>query len=150
MPLSLGEDVFGKEFAKAFIKASSMFLLPDDSMIFTGRVPHRNIQKYVADADICVAPFVDGYSPMKVYEYLASMKPTIVTGNTDVGDMLEENQAGIATNTGNPRIFAESIISILDDSSKSQYLAHNGYELVKSQFTWKSIAQSMNKSIVRI
>ena len=54
------------------------------SFHFTGRVPYQKVPLYINAADLCVAPkkpILSGYSPLKLYEYMACGKPVIADEN---------------------------------------------------------------------
>ena len=55
-----------------------------ESVVFTGKVPYTEIPELIAAADIALLPAHDNEimqnaAPIKIYEYLAMLKPTICT-----------------------------------------------------------------------
>lgn len=119
----------------------------EKNVVFVGRVKHQEVPFFIIDSDICVAPFTGGFSPIKVYEYLACGKPVIVTGGTDIGDLLVEKNAGLAVNTAKPDELASAILSLLENSERAQMLSKNGFDLVKRDFTWTRIAGKLTNVI---
>jgi len=53
-----------------------------DSVVFTGLIDHDNLPEYMNLIDIAVAPYFERHlkygSPVKLFEYLAMEKPTII------------------------------------------------------------------------
>lgn len=119
----------------------------EKNVVFVGRVRHEEVPPFIIDSDICVAPFTSGFSPIKVYEYLACKTPVIVTGGTDIGDLLVERDAGLAVNTAKPDELASAVLNLLEDSGRAQTLSKNGYDLVKHDFTWGRIAEKLTGMI---
>lgn len=119
----------------------------EKNVVFVGKIRHEEVPPFIIDSDICVAPFTSGFSPIKVYEYLACKKPVIVTGGTDIGDLLVERDAGLAVNTAKPDELASVVLNLLGDSREAQTLSKNGLDLVKRNFTWGRIAGRLTNAI---
>jgi glycosyltransferase involved in cell wall biosynthesis len=115
----------------------------EKNVVFVGRVRHEEVPYFIIDSDVCVAPFTSGFSPIKVYEYLACGKPVIVTSGTDIGDLLVQRNAGLAVNTAKPDELASAVLNLLEDISLAQTLSKNGFDLVKHNFALEVIAQKL-------
>lgn len=119
----------------------------EKNVVFVGRVKHQEVPFFIIDSDICVAPFTGGFSPIKVYEYLACGKPTIVTGGTDIGDLLIQKNAGLAVDTAKPGELASVILDLVEVNKRAQTLSKNGFNLAKRYFTWRRIAEKLTNVI---
>lgn len=119
----------------------------EKNVIFVGKVKHQEVPSFIIDSDICVAPFTSGFSPIKVYEYLACGKPAIVTGGTDIGDLFIQKNAGLAVDTAKPDELASVILGLIENSKLAQTFSKNGSDLVKCNFTWERIAGKLTNVI---
>jgi len=114
-----------------------------DKCIFTGNVPYEKVPLYINMADVCVVPkkvLGFGYSPLKLYEYMACGKPVIAT-NTAGFEILEKHNAGLLVNPENPEELSNAIIKLLLNRKLREQMGANGRELVVREYSWESIAK---------
>jgi glycosyltransferase involved in cell wall biosynthesis len=114
-----------------------------DEFIFTGIVPYEEVSKYISASDICVVPkrqLKSGYSPLKLYEYMACGKP-VVASRVEGFTILEQNNAGILVEPENPENIANVIIKLLNDEKLREELGRNGREYVVKNHSWESVAK---------
>lgn len=125
-----------------------------DNFIFTGAVPYELVPKYINACDICVVykkPLKSGYSPLKLYEYMACGKP-VVASRLGGFEILEENNAGILVEPENPEELAKAIIKLLKDERLREEMGRNGREYVVKHHSWESVARKVAEvceSVVR-
>jgi glycosyltransferase involved in cell wall biosynthesis len=113
------------------------------NVIFTGMVPYQKVPLYVNASDVCVLPkkpMRTGYSPLKLCEYMACMKPVVAT-RTDGFEILEEFNAGALMNPENPSEFAQAIIKLLQDPDLRVQMGQNGRKYVVENRSWESVAK---------
>lgn len=73
-----------------------------DRVLFRGRVPHDEVPRYLAAADLCVAPydpdaFYDdevAYSTLKIREYLAAGRPVLSVRSGSIPGLVEDGVTG--------------------------------------------------------
>jgi len=114
-----------------------------DRMIFTGRVPYDRVPLYINACDVCAAPKIplgSGYSPLKLYEYMACGKPVVAT-RTSGFEILEENNAGLLVNPENSQEFANAIMKLLEDPELRKQMGENGRKYVVKNHSWESVAR---------
>lgn len=116
----------------------------DKSFLFLGKVPYEQVPLYINASDICVVPKVkslsSGYSPLKLYEYLACGKPVIAT-NTFGFEFLETINAGILVDPENTTDFAKAILRLLEDKDLSGQMGKNGFKYVRNNRSWNKVAE---------
>lgn len=115
--------------------------------IFTGAVPYEEVPKYINASDVCVVykrPFKSGYSPLKLYEYMACGKP-VVASRISGFEILEENDAGILVEPENPEELAKAIIKLLKDEKLREEKGRNGREYVVKYHSWENVARKVAK-----
>ena len=114
-----------------------------DKFIFMGFVPHEKIPLYINMGDACVVTkkvLGYGYSPLKLYEYMACGKPVIAT-NTEGFEILEQYNAGILVNPENPHELSNAIVKLLQNEQLRKQMGANGRKLVVSEYAWESTAK---------
>ena len=84
--------------------------------------------------------------PTKVYEYMASGLPTLVTGRGEVAHFVSESGGGVhAANA--PVESAERLAALLDDEERRQRLGANGREHVVASYDRAAIAARLAEEI---
>lgn len=87
------------------------------NITFLNPVPKSQVPSFLHQADLllhCLRPlnvFRHGISPNKMYDYLASGKPVIMSAEA-VNNIVQEAQAGITVEPGNPEALAEGILRL--------------------------------------
>ena len=114
-----------------------------DKCIFTGNIPYEKVPLYMNMADVCVVPkkvLGFGYSPLKLYEYMACGKPVVAT-KTAGFEILEKHNAGLLVNPENPEELSNAIIKLLLNRKLREQMGANGRELVVREYSWESAAK---------
>ena len=112
-------------------------------MRFTGAVSYEKIPLYINAGDVCVVPKIplkSGYSPLKLYEYMACGRPVIAT-RTEGFEILEEKNAGLLVNPENSQQFANAIIQLLTDKELGSRMGEHGRTYVVENHSWEIIAR---------
>lgn len=117
-----------------------------DRFVFVGAVPYEMVPRWLARAELCVAPFRPAHhdasrgsftlDPLKVFEYLALGKPTITTATDNIGALLDAERDVVLVPAGDVNAFAEAISALLDDPARAQAIAENGRAKVLARYTW--------------
>ena len=116
-----------------------------DNFIFTGTVPYEEVPKYINASDVCVVPkrpLKSGYSPLKLYEYMACGKP-VVASRLEGFEILEKQKAGILVEPENPEDLAKAIIKLLEDKKLREEMGGNGREYVVKNHSWENVAKKV-------
>ncbi len=111
------------------------------SVLFTGRVPHRDAVELLRRMDICVLPY--SHQPIlkdtrKASEYLAAGKPIVVANTTERERYLVEGESALLYEAGNPEDLAEKVKYLLSNEELYARISRNNLELAK-QFSWKEV-----------
>lgn len=115
-------------------------------VVFAGIVSHRDINLHISACDYLVAPFPDMehyryyMSPLKIFEYMASKKPIIVTDLPTLKEVLEDNIDALFIPPSNEKALADSILRLENDSMLKDKIIKNAYNKVSTKYTWKSRA----------
>lgn len=112
---------------------------------FLGPKPFNNIDKYMIEADILVAPRIRGINtPMKVFPYLHTGKPVLLTDLYTHNQLLSNEEAYLATAT--PREFANGIIELTKNKELRKKLGENGKKFVEKNHIFESHKKRLNKA----
>ncbi|MCD6398519.1 MAG: glycosyltransferase family 4 protein [Candidatus Aenigmarchaeota archaeon] len=111
------------------IKSTILSLNLQNSIIFTGEVPHKEMVKYygVADVGISFIPINKNFTcnpPLKTYEYLACALPCIATRTISNSKIIKDQFNGILVNDTVEDV-ARAIIELLNNDQKQKTLKQN-------------------------
>lgn len=121
---------------------------------FTGFISEAEVVKYVAAADVCVAPYdtraVDDdepdkrrygapmpRSPLKLLSYMACGRPTIATHLAEAGAYLQSQGAGVAVPPEDPSKLAAALLALLSDSERSRRLGEQARRVAEASHGWE-------------
>lgn len=114
-----------------------------DHVAFLGSVPYSRVPTYIGGADICVAPKVplaSGYSPLKLYEYMASGRP-VVASRVRGFEVLERAEAGVLVTPNDAGAFAAALVELLGDPTRRTRMGENGRVEVVENHSWRAVAK---------
>lgn len=114
-----------------------------DKVVFTGRVPHDQVQKYYDLLDVLVYPrlsmrLTDLVTPLKPLEAMAQGR---VLAASDVGGHLElivDGKTGVLFKADDPRALADKVGGLVDARTEWPKLRAAGREYVETERNWKA------------
>ncbi|MBI3272531.1 MAG: glycosyltransferase [Planctomycetes bacterium] len=114
-----------------------------DRVRFTGQVPVRESVSWINAFDVAVAlkrPLPSGYSPLKLYSYLACARPVVAT-RTHGFETLEEHEAGLLVDPFDAREVADACLRLLADPALRRRMGENGRRYVLDTCSWRHVAE---------
>jgi glycosyltransferase involved in cell wall biosynthesis len=117
--------------------------------LFPGAVSQEEVPIYINAMDVCVAPFTRsrneriGLSPLKIYDYIACGKPVVASNIKGVGDLLQENEVGIAVTPEDPTSLATAVLLALNDQELATRCRVKGPDFIRNNFTWQIAAEKV-------
>ena len=91
-----------------------------------------------------------GISPNKMYEYFASSKPIIFSGNV-ANDMVKEANAGVSVEAENIEKIKEAVLSLYNMSEEERkILGKNGRKYVEENYDTKVLSKKIEKIILNL
>lgn len=117
----------------------------DDDVVFTGSVPYETVPRYVNASDVCVVykrPVESGYSPLKLYEYMACGRP-VIASDTDGFEILAESDAGLLVPPEDSDALATAISELLGDDAARETMGENGRDYVVANRSWEATAETV-------
>lgn len=110
---------------------------------FLGPKPFEELDEYLAEADILTAPRIRGRNtPMKVFPYLHSGKPVLVTDLHTHSQILTPDVAMLAEPT--PEGFAAAVLKLAGDEELRRRLGAAGQAFVEASHTFDAHRSRLN------
>ena len=112
-----------------------------DKVVFTGMLTGDEKAAALAAADIFVLPsYSEGFS-IAILEAMICGLPVIITHQCNFPE-IEKTKAGIIINP-NPEQLTEAITTLLNKPQLRKEMGGNGQLLVRTKYTWDSVAEEM-------
>ena len=109
-----------------------------------GPKPVEHLSSYLSQADILVSPRLKGVNtPMKLFSYLASGKPTLVTNLPTHTQVVDSCSAFIAN--PNPKDFSEGLYTLLSDKQLCRQIGIEAQKLVRENHSRTSFGKRFAK-----
>jgi PEP-CTERM/exosortase A-associated glycosyltransferase len=113
----------------------------DSVVVFAGRVPHSNIQRYYDLADLLVFPrlsmrLTELVTPLKPLEAMAQERIVVAS---DVGghrELVRDRETGYLFSPGDPHHVAEGIFAALDDRASWKRVQARALQYVETERSW--------------
>jgi len=139
--------IIGDGVLKDELKANVNKLGISKNFIFTGMIDYKLIPLYINITDVCVLlkrRLASGYSPIKVYEYMACGKP-IVASRVEGLEFVETEGVGRLVESENIPNIGEVLRDLLKNSQKRMEMGLKGYQLARQRFDWESKVAQIEK-----
>ncbi|MBI1398197.1 MAG: glycosyltransferase, exosortase A system-associated [Betaproteobacteria bacterium] len=125
----------------AALKQAAAELGISDRVVFTGRVPHSEVNRYYDLIDVLAYPrhsmrLTELVTPLKPLEAMAQGRIFVAS---DVGghrELIEHDRTGILFRAGDPAALAEAVCGLLDSPERWPALRAAGRHFVESERTW--------------
>jgi glycosyltransferase involved in cell wall biosynthesis len=128
--------------------------VPD--IVFTGAVPHADLPSCLAAADIGVAPFEIArhpplqlgffWSPLKVFEYMASGLPVVAPRLPRLETLIEHGREGLLYDAEVPGALAATLTE-LADAGRRQALGAAARARAVRDFSWRAHCKALDKRL---
>jgi glycosyltransferase involved in cell wall biosynthesis len=114
----------------------------------------------LASADIGVAPYDTArlaqlrlgfyWSPLKVFEYMASGLPTVTIPRFPLTEIVREGQEGLHFREADAAALAEALERLADDPELRQRLGGSARERVVERYSWQRHCEQLERVLRRI
>jgi len=123
------------------LKAQALRLGVADKVVFTGRVPHADVQRYYDLVDVLVYPrlkmrLTDLVTPLKPLEAMAQGR---LLAASDVGghrELIEDGKTGVLFAAGDAQALAAKVLALLAAPGSWPMLRSQGRSFVERERTW--------------
>jgi len=96
-------------------------------VVFSGAVPHHEIPRYLAAADIFVTASQSEVLPLTIIEAMAAGLPVVAIKSPGIDDLIDHGKTGILTGLQNGDL-ARGILYLAGDKPERARMGHNGYQ----------------------
>jgi PEP-CTERM/exosortase A-associated glycosyltransferase len=126
---------------EAALKALARTLGVAEQVVFTGRVPHREVQRYYSITDVLAYP----RRPMRLTELVTPLKPleAMAQGRllvaSDVGghrELIRDGETGILFRAGDPAALAAAVTRLSAQRERWPLLREQGRRFVEKERSW--------------
>ncbi len=128
-------------------------------MRFVGNVPFQDVPEHLAQADVGLAPFSPAafpalrlgwfWSPIKIFEYLASGLAVVTIGIQELRELLPGSVARFYT-PGDVDGLAHAIEALAADRAALEQMQLASRSLAKSRFTWDHQAAAVENLLMTV
>lgn len=123
----------------------------NESFIFVGKIPYKDVPYYVAAADICLAPFCPQryavmrefdffFTPIKLFEYMAAGKSIVSTNVGNIRKLIDSGRTGLLIKPSDSKALAEAILILARNKALANKLGINARKDAVNKFSWRKHA----------
>jgi glycosyltransferase involved in cell wall biosynthesis len=122
-----------------------------DRVMFTGRVSHADVVRYIAAVDIAVssADRTGIASPMKLLEYMAMERATVAPRLPNIQDLIDDNVDGLLFEPDNERALSSVLRRLADDPALRLRLGRQARLKVTRYRNWQRNADIVVQAIAQ-
>lgn len=125
------------------------------NVIFTGSVPKLEMPEVIAASDICIAtlqniPMFKTTYPNKVFDYMASAKPTILAIDGVIREVIESSGGGIFVPPGDDKSLAQAINYFRNNPEMRKKMGLSARSYVTKHFDRKTHARQFKELLENI
>ncbi|MDX1746977.1 MAG: glycosyltransferase family 4 protein, partial [Halobacteriales archaeon] len=142
--------VAGSGRERASLEALAERLGVEDHVLFLGYVPDPDLPDLYATADLFVMPnrwegtSVEGFG-IVFLEANATRTPVVGGDSGGVPDAVVDDVTGRLVDPYSVEAVAETITDLLSDRQSLARMGQNGYERVRSEFTWEHVGRELEE-----
>ena len=109
---------------------------------FLGRRERSEVMRIASSASVLVLPNTEDYgSPVKVFEYLGSGRPTVLPDLPNIREIVTSGEHALLFTPGDPDHLAASIEILLRDGALASRIAASARRLALTSYSWRSNAE---------
>jgi glycosyltransferase involved in cell wall biosynthesis len=106
-----------------------------DFISIIGWVNSDKVLDYILESDVCCVPHnsnphTDSTIPHKLYQYMISKKPILVSSSKPLARTIDKANSGLIFSAGDPQHCAKKILELYNDNDLCTRLSENGFSYV--------------------
>lgn len=145
------DDAVGKAMAERYIEDNGL----NTNIIFTGRVPHVEVEGYIRKSKVGVVtllPLPKYYKniPIKQFEYMSCGIPVVGSDLPPIKRFLTSYNSGIIVDPAKPEDIAKAINILLSDPRLCLEMGNNGIKAVREEYNWGKMEEQLLKIYKRL
>lgn len=115
----------------------------NDQIVFSGWLSESDTINCYYSCDAFIWPCVNQTWGLVVVEAMACGKPVIVSTDTGVSEIIEDNVNGLLIDPRNPKEIAEKTKLLIKDANFSKYIGKSGQKYVLKNLSWNNYKNGM-------
>ncbi len=119
----------------------------DGSAVFTGEAPYHVVPALLSACDALVAPYPElenfYFSPLKLFEYMASGKPIVASAIGQINDLLVHEKSALLVSAGEVDELTSALKNLHDDPQLGTALGIEARRVALAEHTWDLRAQEI-------
>ena len=128
------------------LRRTVQFLQLEDHVVFTGRVPHDEVQRYYSLIDIAPLPrkglrVCELVSPLKPFEAMASGKVLVTSSVQALAEIVDDGNTGLVFEKDNAKDLAAKLEMVLTDADLRKRIGENANKWVLENHSWDVISK---------
>lgn len=136
--------IVGGGIEEANLKQLTKNLRLEDRVIFTGKVPHKDILRYYSLMDVLVYPrqkkrITEMVTPIKPLEAMALEKAVIGSDVGGIKELISDGKNGLLFESGNVHALSKTILNLLMNKRLKMDLGKNARLSVLENRSWSNI-----------
>ena len=126
-----------------------------DQVTFVGHCPRAQVASFLGNARAGLLLFRpaanhDEAMPTKLFEYLGSGLPVIISDTLQCSSLVREYECGLVVNAADPRALARAIAFLIDNPGIAQAMGDRGRRLVAERYQWTTEANKLTNLYAEI
>jgi glycosyltransferase involved in cell wall biosynthesis len=122
----------------------------ESAVVITGLVPQKRVPEMLAVADVAVLPYPKlsrelWFSPLKLYEYMASGKAIVASRDGQIAEVIQDGHNGLLVDPDNMADLTQALIRLLGDPAERARLGHNARRQAIEQHSWNQYIKRLEK-----
>ncbi len=117
----------------------------EENVVFTGHIPHGEVQKYYQLADLFVLPSLSEGLPTVLLEAAAAGKPCVASKVNGVPDVVIHGETGFLVDSLDLDAYARYVRLLLADENLRKKMGRRAKKRAKGSFNWDDIVTQYDK-----
>ena len=132
------------------LRRTTRFLQLEDQVVFTGRIPHDEVQKYYSLIDIAPLPrkglrVCELVSPLKPFEAMGSGKVLVVSSVQALAEIVDDGVTGMVFEKDNSADLAAKLETAILDENLRKQIGNDANKWVMENHSWEVISDRVTK-----
>ena len=123
-----------------------------DNVVVLERLNREEILDAICSVDACVSlhpeyPWSEynfHNSPMKLFEYMACMRPIVASNHGQMKDIIHDGKDGLLCRN-DPRDILDKLIYLKENTTAAATIGRKGWDRIQSEFSWENNIQTTLK-----
>ncbi|HMK82629.1 MAG TPA: glycosyltransferase family 4 protein, partial [Candidatus Bathyarchaeia archaeon] len=131
--------IVGSKRYLAQLQSLAAYLGIQQNVIFAGPITRQELPLYYAACDIVALPSTYEGFPVVALEALASGKPVVASRVGGIPEAIKTGSNGILFEAGDISALTEGLLTLLENRTLRDDMAHNARKIAEKEYNWKQI-----------